>query len=61
MYFPRNWEFGLAVSKLRNFGVGGGGGLNPPNTPLSVRTLYCGIPYYKVYTKAVKNINICKG
>jgi hypothetical protein len=26
MYFPRNWKFGTALSKLRNFGVGG---LNP--------------------------------
>jgi hypothetical protein len=33
MYFPRNWEFGSALSKLRNFG-GGGGGYNPPQTPL---------------------------
>jgi hypothetical protein len=31
MYFQRNWEFGSALSKLRNFG---GWGLNPPNTPL---------------------------
>jgi hypothetical protein len=30
MYFLRNREFGLALSKLRNFG---GGGLNPPNPP----------------------------
>jgi hypothetical protein len=22
MYFPRNWEFGSALSKLRNFGEG---------------------------------------
>jgi hypothetical protein len=29
MYFPLNWEFGSALSKLRNFG-GGGDGLNPP-------------------------------
>jgi hypothetical protein len=28
MYFPRNWEFGSALSKLRN---NFGGGLNPPN------------------------------
>jgi hypothetical protein len=27
MYFPRNWEFSSALSKLRN--NGGGGGLNP--------------------------------
>jgi hypothetical protein len=25
MYFPRNWDFGSALSKLRNFGGGGGG------------------------------------
>jgi hypothetical protein len=30
MYFPRNWEFGSALSKLRKLG---GGGLNTP-TPL---------------------------
>jgi hypothetical protein len=30
LYFPRNWEFGSALSKLRNFcGVG----LNPPSPP----------------------------
>jgi hypothetical protein len=33
MYFPRNWEFGSALSKLRNFR---GGGLNTPVcTPLN--------------------------
>jgi hypothetical protein len=32
MYFPRNWEFGSALSKPRNFG----GGFEPPN-PSSVR------------------------
>jgi hypothetical protein len=30
MFFPRNWEFGSALSKLQNFG---GGGLNPQKTP----------------------------
>jgi hypothetical protein len=30
MYFPRNWEFGSALSKLRNLG---GGSTPPPNTP----------------------------
>jgi hypothetical protein len=25
MYFPQNWKFGSALSKLRNFGWGGGG------------------------------------
>jgi hypothetical protein len=34
VYFPRNWEFGSALSKLRNFG---GRGFEPPNGPLSVR------------------------
>jgi hypothetical protein len=24
MYFPRNWEFGSALSKLRKYGGGGG-------------------------------------
>jgi hypothetical protein len=28
MYFQRNWEFGSALSKLQNFG--GGGGVEPP-------------------------------
>jgi hypothetical protein len=27
MYFPRNWEFGSGLSKLRNLG---GGGFEPP-------------------------------
>jgi hypothetical protein len=31
MYFPRNREFGSALSKLFNFGEGG---LNPLGTPL---------------------------
>ena len=30
MYFPRNWEFGSALSKLHNFE---GGGFEPPNPP----------------------------
>jgi hypothetical protein len=34
MYFPRNWEFGSALSKLQNFG---GGGLKP-QTPLRYAT-----------------------
>jgi hypothetical protein len=29
MYFPRNWQFGSALSKLRNFGWG----VQPPNSP----------------------------
>jgi hypothetical protein len=32
MYFPHNWEFGSALSKLQNFG---GGGVKPPNPSLS--------------------------
>jgi hypothetical protein len=35
MYFPRNWEFSSALSKLRNFG---GGGVESPKSP-SVRHL----------------------
>jgi hypothetical protein len=30
MYIPRNWEFGQAFSKLRNFGRGG---VEPPKHP----------------------------
>jgi hypothetical protein len=30
MYFAQNWEFGSALSKLRNFG---GWGFEPPKTP----------------------------
>jgi hypothetical protein len=33
MYIPRNWEFGLTLAKLRNFGRGEGGGFEPPNPP----------------------------
>jgi hypothetical protein len=33
MYFPWNWEFGSDLSKVRNFGGGGEGGLNPPTPP----------------------------
>jgi hypothetical protein len=35
MCFPRNWEFGWALSKLRN--LGGGGGWTPP-TPTRYAT-----------------------
>jgi hypothetical protein len=37
MYFPRNWEFGSALSKLQNFG--GWGGVEPP-TPLGTPLWY---------------------
>jgi hypothetical protein len=39
MYFPRNWEFGSALSKLQNFG---GGGVEPPKPPFGT-PLYSGI------------------
>jgi hypothetical protein len=35
MYIPRNWEFGSALEKLRNFG--GGEGVEPQTSPPSVR------------------------
>jgi hypothetical protein len=34
MYFPQNWKFGSALSKLWNFGWG----LTPPGTPLITAT-----------------------
>jgi hypothetical protein len=34
MYFPQNWEFGSALSKLRNFGGRGFATPPPPGTPL---------------------------
>jgi hypothetical protein len=37
MYFPRNWEFGSAFSKLRNFGEGG---LNPQTSPLGTPLVF---------------------
>jgi hypothetical protein len=38
MYFPRNWEFGSALSKLRN--NFGGGGFEPPNPPLGTPVVH---------------------
>jgi hypothetical protein len=36
MYFPRNWEFDSALSKLLNFGGGGGVPKPPPlGTPIT--------------------------
>jgi hypothetical protein len=36
MYIPRNWEFGSALAKLRNFGAGGGRRRTPSlGTPLT--------------------------
>jgi hypothetical protein len=40
MYFPRNWKFGSALSKLRNFG---GDTQTLLGTPLSVRIILKGI------------------
>jgi hypothetical protein len=39
MYFPRNWEFGWALSKLRNFG----GGFEPPPPPLYATACHHGL------------------
>jgi hypothetical protein len=44
IYFPRNWEFGSALSKLQNFG--GGGVLEPPNRPLGTPLLQGSFWYY---------------
>jgi hypothetical protein len=38
MYFPLNWEFGSALSKLWNFG----GGVNPQNLPPHYTTVMGG-------------------
>jgi hypothetical protein len=41
MYFPRNWEFGSALSKLRNsFGGGAGGVWTPQTHPLGTPVHY---------------------
>jgi hypothetical protein len=59
MYFTRNWEFGSALSKLQNFGVGVE---PPPNTPVLGTPLVI-IPYllhpYKIdkYYVGTKYIN----
>jgi hypothetical protein len=70
MYFPRNWEFGSALSKFRNFGEGGfehpklsptppsvGHCLIPPvwRWPFEVET-FCQIPDMK-YTNSVDGIS----
>jgi hypothetical protein len=44
MYFPRNWEFGPALSKLRNFGAGKGFNPQSPSVrhckaPASLKTI----------------------
>jgi hypothetical protein len=53
MYFPRNWEFGLALSKLRNFG--GGGGWTPPKPPPSVRHCALGTIFKIFWTNVLWN------
>jgi hypothetical protein len=40
MYFTQNWEFGSALSKLRNFG-----GFEPPNPPSVRHWCLMNIPY----------------
>jgi len=40
MNFPRNWEFGSALSKLRNFG---GEGVSSPKTPPLGAPLLCSV------------------
>jgi hypothetical protein len=52
IYIPRNGEFGLALSKLRNFG---GEVLNPPQPP-SVHHCYSG---YWVFFLAVQRLGHC--
>jgi hypothetical protein len=37
VYIPRNWEFGSALAKLRNFG---GGGFEPPKPPFGTPLVY---------------------
>jgi hypothetical protein len=41
MYFPRNWEFGWALSKLRHLG----GGVEPPPNPHLGTPLKCCAPF----------------
>jgi hypothetical protein len=61
MYFSRNREFGLALSKLRNFR--GGGGLNPFGTPLIVNYSHVTKEYLsnisKIYV-SYKSLNFSK-
>jgi hypothetical protein len=41
MYFPRNREFGSALSKLLNIGGGGFESPNPPRYPTGVKHNSC--------------------
>jgi hypothetical protein len=47
MYFPRNWEFGPALSKLQNFG---GWGFEPPKTPPRYATTSAEVDLHEVVT-----------
>jgi hypothetical protein len=49
MYCPRNWEFGSALSTLRNFG---GGGFEPHNPSRHATDYYYYYYYYYVYWNA---------
>jgi hypothetical protein len=53
MYIPRNWEFGSALEKLRNFG----GGLNPPNPPRYATGLNSTNVHYKATQTLVQQIH----
>jgi hypothetical protein len=57
MYFPRNWEFGSALSKLRNFG--GWGRFEPPKPPLGTPLLGAIAPWKNNVLK-VKHLAIKK-
>jgi hypothetical protein len=45
MYFPQNWEFGSALSKLWNFG----GGLNPTKYTIDVEVISLNIINHLVF------------
>jgi hypothetical protein len=57
-YFPRNWEFGSALSKLRNFV----GGVWTPQTPPFGTPLRSRVQKFPAWhTKAAPNWKCCKG
>jgi hypothetical protein len=53
MYIPRNWEFGSALAKLRNFGRAGGGGCWTHQTPSTLSTSLFSSSYLAVYSLPV--------
>jgi hypothetical protein len=62
MYIPRNWEFGSAFSKLRNFG---GGGVNSPTPPryataLTVVGNYPNIRRVNFIITSVRDSTVCQ-